>query len=324
MNRILGGALGATAFILAGALPAHAHATLAVTEAAPGGGYRGVVRVGHGCDGSPTTRLTVRVPDGVLAVKPMPKPGWTLETRRGAYARPQMLWGKPVTEGVTEVTWTGRLDDAHYDEFVFASQLSGALATGTTLYFPVVQECERGAANWVEIPKDGEDPHALKGPAPGVRLVAQAGAPAPSRLTGATVTTASGLVIEDAWARATPGGAKVAGGYVRVRNTGAEPDRLVGTAIPISGRGEVHEMSMDGGVMRMRPLENGLAIPPGAVVELKPGGLHLMFMDLSGGLKEGQSVKGSLTFERAGTVPVEFRVGGIGAQGPAGGGHQHH
>ena len=318
MNRIVSGALGATALVLAGALPASAHATLAVTEASPVGVYRGVVRIGHGCDGSPTTRLSVRVPEGVLDVKPMPKPGWNLETRRSAYARPYTLWGKPVTEGVTEVTWTGRLDPEHYDEFTFVSRLSDTLNADSTLYFPVVQGCETGAANWVQIPAEGQDPHALKEPAPGVRLVAgRSAAPA-------AATTANGLVVEGAWARATPGGAKVAGGYVRVRNTGREPDRLVAASIPVAKRGEVHEMSMDGGVMRMREVEGGIAIPPGASIELKPGGLHLMFMDLDGGLKEGQTVKGTLVFERAGIVPVEFKVGGIGAQGPAADAHQHH
>ena len=317
MNRIVRDALGATALLLVSPLPALAHATLAVTEATPGRAYRGVVRIGHGCDGSPTTRLTVRVPDGLLDAKPMPKAGWTLETRRGPYARPYTLWGKTVTDGVTEITWDGRLDPEHYDEFTFVARVADTLSPGATLYVPVVQGCARGATNWVEIPKEGEDPHALKGPAPAIRLVAQE-APA------ASAETAAGLMVEGAWARATPGGAKVAGGYLRVRNTGTRPDRLVGASIPLAKRGEVHEMSMDGGVMRMRPLETGLAIPPGSTVELKPGGLHLMFLDLEGGLKEGQTVKGTLTFERAGTVPVEFKVGGIGAQGPAAGEHQHH
>lgn len=326
MNRILSGALGATAFVqvafsLFNPLPALAHATLAVTEATPGRAYRGVVRIGHGCDGSPTTRLTVRLPEGVIDVKPMPKPGWTLETRRAAYARTYTLWGKPVADGVTEITWTGRLDDAHYDEFTFVSRIADTLAPGSTLPIPVVQGCEQGLVNWVEVAKPGEDAHALKAPAPTVRLVA---GDAPAVRAEASAVKAGDLVIEGAWARATPGGAKVAGGYLRVRNEGAQADRLVGTAIPLAKRGEVHEMSTEGGIMRMRPLENGIPIPPGGTVELKPGGLHLMFLDLEGGLKEGQTIAGTVTFERAGTVPVAFRVGGIGAQGPGAGEHQHH
>lgn len=128
------------------------------------------------------------------------------------------------------------------------------------------------------------------------------------------------LKIEAPWLRATPGGAKVAGGYLRITNTGREPDRLLGGSLPMAAKAEVHEMSMEGAVMKMRPVEGGLAIGPGQTVELKPGGFHLMFMDLTGGLKEGDGVKGTLTFEKAGTVEVHFHVGGIGAQASP----QHH
>lgn len=130
------------------------------------------------------------------------------------------------------------------------------------------------------------------------------------------------LTITAPWARATPAGAKVAGGYVRITNAGKEPDRLVGASIAVAGRAEIHEMTVKDGVMRMQGLEKGLEIKPGESVELKPGGFHLMFMDLSGGLKEGETVKGTLIFEKAGTLPVEFKVAPIGAQG-GGDGHRH-
>lgn len=136
-------------------------------------------------------------------------------------------------------------------------------------------------------------------------------------------TSAGALRIEAPWTRATPGGAKVASGYVRITNTGQESERLIGASMPLSERANVHQMSTEGGVMKMRPLEGGLEIKPGETVELKPGGYHLMFMDLHGGLREGDTVKGTMVFERAGRVPVEFRVGGIGA-GPPGGEHTHH
>jgi periplasmic copper chaperone A len=131
------------------------------------------------------------------------------------------------------------------------------------------------------------------------------------------------LVIEAPWVRATPGGAKVAGGYVKVTNTGKEPDRLIGGSLPNSTDVEVHEMAMADNVMKMRRLPDGLEIKPGRSVELKPGGYHLMFMGLSAGLKAGQQVKGTLVFQKAGTVEVEFRVAPIGAQS-GGGGHMHH
>lgn len=124
---------------------------------------------------------------------------------------------------------------------------------------------------------------------------------------------AGALRIEAPWIRATPGGAKVAGGYVRITNTGTQPDRLVGGSIPGSGHGEVHEMSMEGGVMKMRPVDGGVPIAPGQTLELKPGGYHVMFMGLTKGLKEGEGVDGTLVFEKAGTVEVHFDVGGIGA-----------
>ena len=129
---------------------------------------------------------------------------------------------------------------------------------------------------------------------------------------------AGALTIEAPWARATPGGAQVAGGFMKITNTGNEPDRLVGGTVPFAGRFEVHEMAMDGGVMKMRELSKGLEIKPGETVELKPGGYHVMFMDLKSGLKEGEVVKGTLVFEKAGKVEVEYRVGPIGGGAPGG------
>lgn len=135
------------------------------------------------------------------------------------------------------------------------------------------------------------------------------------------------LLIEAPWLRATPSGAKVAGGYLKITNTGSAPDRLVGGSLPIAGQVEVHEMSMVDNVMKMRRLD-GLEIKPGATIELKPGGFHLMFMELKDGLKAGQTIKGTLVFEKAGTVEVEYLVAPIGAatrdaKQPATGGHAH-
>ena len=130
------------------------------------------------------------------------------------------------------------------------------------------------------------------------------------------------LVIEAPWTRATPGGAQVAGGYLKIKNTGTDADRLVGGTLPVAAAVEVHEMAMADGVMKMRRLEKGLEIKPGQIVELKPGGFHLMFTGLREGLKEGKPIRGTLVFEKAGTVEVEYRVAPIGAQ--SGGQHKHH
>jgi periplasmic copper chaperone A len=122
------------------------------------------------------------------------------------------------------------------------------------------------------------------------------------------------LKIAHPWARATPKGAAVAGGYLKITNNGKEADRLVSGSVPFAGRFEIHEMSHEGGVMKMRALPKGLEIKPGETVELKPGSFHLMFMELKAPLVKDQTPrpKGTLVFEKAGTVEVEFAIEAIG------------
>ena len=121
------------------------------------------------------------------------------------------------------------------------------------------------------------------------------------------------LDIQHPWSRATPKGASVAGGYMKITNTGTTPDRLVGGTNENSEKFEIHEMSMDGGVMKMRPLPNGIEIKPGQTVEFTPGSYHLMFVGLKQPFEKGKRVKGTLQFEKAGKVDVEYVVEGIGA-----------
>ena len=128
---------------------------------------------------------------------------------------------------------------------------------------------------------------------------------------------AGDLVITQAWARATPGGAKVGGGFLTIENKGTVPDKLVGVSAYGAGKIEVHEMVMNEGVMKMRPVEGGLTIDPGKTVKLAPGGLHLMMMDLKSPLKQGDKMPVTLEFEKAGKVAVTLDVQGVGAQGPA-------
>lgn len=122
------------------------------------------------------------------------------------------------------------------------------------------------------------------------------------------------IKIEVPWTRATPTGAKVAGGFMKITNTGSEPDRLIGGSATVAGKFEVHEMAMIDSVMKMRELEKGLEIKPGESVELKPGSYHVMFMDMSQTLKEGDKVKGTLVFAKAGKIEVEYTVRAMGAQ----------
>ena len=135
---------------------------------------------------------------------------------------------------------------------------------------------------------------------------------------------AGDLVISQAWSRATPGGAKVAGGYLVIENKGTAPDRLLGASADIAGKAEIHEMAMDNGVMKMRPLDKGLVVDPGKTVKLAPGGNHLMLQELKGPFKQGDKVPVTLQFEKAGKVNVSLDVQAVGAQGPGDAGHSGH
>jgi len=163
------GAAGVAAFVGT----ASAHVTLERGEAPVGAPYKAVLRVPHGCEGAATIALRVRVPEGMIAVKPMPKPGWKIETVTGKYPKTYSYFhGAKLSEGVTEVSFTGgNLPDAYYDEFVFAGFLAGDLETGKMLYFPVVQECERGVHRWIEIPATGKSSGDYPEPAPALKLL---------------------------------------------------------------------------------------------------------------------------------------------------------
>ena len=166
-------ALGASIVIsgLCVSAAALAHATLEAQEAAVGSSYKAVMRVPHGCAGSATIRVRIRIPEGMVGVKPMPKPGWTLETTKGKYEKTYELQHGKISEGVKEISWSGgRLPDDQYDEFVFTGSIASDLKAGATLYFPTVQDCDTGAERWVDIPAEGKSAHDLKSPAPGLVL----------------------------------------------------------------------------------------------------------------------------------------------------------
>jgi len=124
------------------------------------------------------------------------------------------------------------------------------------------------------------------------------------------------LHIAHPWTRATLPNAPVAGGYMTIENTGETADRLVGGSTPAAEAVEIHEMTMDGDVMKMRPVEGGLEIPAGESVTLRPGGYHLMLVKPEEPLKEGTRVPLTLTFEKAGEVSVELAVDTVGAMRP--------
>jgi uncharacterized protein YcnI len=155
------------------ASPAAAHITLETKQATVGASYKAVFAVPHGCAGSATVKIRVQIPEGVIAVKPMPKAGWSVDVVEGKYAADYDYHGNKLSSGVKEVVWSGgRLPDHNYDEFVISTFLTDSLKPNTTLYFPVVQECETGVSRWIEIPAEGAgESHEDKSPAPGVKLL---------------------------------------------------------------------------------------------------------------------------------------------------------
>lgn len=136
--------------------------------------------------------------------------------------------------------------------------------------------------------------------------------------------TVGPLKIGHPWARATPPVAKVGGGYLSIENTGPMQDRLTGGSTEAAARIEIHESSLTDGIMRMREKADGVVLPPGQKVEFKPSGLHLMLVDLKAPLKQGDTVKAMLMFERAGSVAIELQVQGVGAPQPASADHTGH
>jgi hypothetical protein len=135
--------------------------------------------------------------------------------------------------------------------------------------------------------------------------------------------TAGSIDIKNPWTRATPRGAAVAAGYVVLANRGSVSDRLIGASFAGASSVELHRMTTEDGVMRMRPVTGGLEIKPGETVELKPNGLHMMFLGLKQALAPGQRIKATLVFQTAGTTEVEFAVEGMGGPATQHGGQGH-
>ena len=153
--------------LLLAAQAGFAHVVLDEPAALAGTSYRASFRVGHGCNGSPTTAIKVFLPAGFQGAKPMPKPGWALSTRVEKLAKPYNSHGKTVTEDVVEIAWTANskdnwLPDAWYDEFVLRG---GLPAEGGPLWFRVLQTCENGSLDWSRIPASGTSTKGLKAPA---------------------------------------------------------------------------------------------------------------------------------------------------------------
>ena len=133
---------------------------------------------------------------------------------------------------------------------------------------------------------------------------------------GAHHATAHGIAITQAWARETAQGQKDGGGFLTITNAASKPDRLVGASSGVAAQTQVHSMTMDHGIMRMRQVAGGLVIPAHGTLELKPGGYHIMLIGLRHPLRAGETVKLVLRFEHAGDVPAQLAVEPAGATGP--------
>jgi copper(I)-binding protein len=137
-----------------------------------------------------------------------------------------------------------------------------------------------------------------------------------SEAPAATETAASIIAVTEPWSRETAEGQNAGGAFMTIANTGTAADRLTGGSTPVAGRVEIHAVDMEGGVMSMRQLADGLEIPAGGEVTLKPGSFHVMLMDLKQPLKAGDKVPLTLTFKGAGTVETELVVKPAGTIAP--------
>ena len=283
--------LSAQAAFLLLCLPASAHVVLSQPTFEAGQNYAAFFKVDAGCENSPTTALRVEIPPGVTVLKTPAKPGWSLEPeKKGAQ--------------VIAVTWRGRLDAKSSDQFGLFLKLP---ATAATLYFPAVQQCEKGQIAWSDIPAGEQASAKVAHPAPMLRLTAAESAPA-NYMVGS-------IMIEQPWSPATPGGASTAAAYMTIMNHGSTPDTLLGGATASGGKLEIHQMSMTGGIMSMRPVPEGVTIPAGGTVVLSPQGpYHAMLLGLRSALVQGTRVPATLTFAKAGQVRVELTIAPIGAR----------
>lgn len=305
-----------------------AHASLTPSTAANGATVKLAIAIPHGCDGAPTDTVVVKLPEGFVSARPQVKPGWQIEITKGDYQKSHEVHGKPVTAGALEIKWSGgSVPDDQFDEFVVQGTLEGFDADAS-LPFVITQSCGAATIVWDQIAKPGENAHALEHPAPSLAVTAAAAddphAGMDMSMAAPASVTVGPLTLSGAFTRATLPNAPVGGGYVTIANAGSEADRLVSASSPVAEMVQLHQMKMEGEVMKMNEVEGGIEIPAGGTVTLAPGGLHIMFMGLKERFVEGGKVPVTLTFEKAGEVTIELDVGGIAAGAPATDAHQQH
>lgn len=289
--------------LFAGAGTSFAHVTLPPGGATAGSDYEAAFRVGHACEGAnSTTGITVRLPKGFALSDAQARKGWTLDVRKAT--------GSHVGDDAGEVRWTAEtpqsaLPTKERAEFLVRGKLP---AKPGVLWFKVLQTCDTGNADWAQVPATGTSTEGLASPAARLDVLAPG---------------VAAVDVRDAWIRASVPGQSGTGAFMKL--TAPSGARLVGASTPAAGVAEVHEMKMDGDTMRMRaagPVE----LPARQTVELKPGGYHLMLMDLKQPLSNGATVPVTLRFEDAKgqKTALELNVPVLaGAAAPAGGEHKH-
>lgn len=309
MTRVLAGCALAAALASTG----DAHVVLSQTSFTPGVNFAAFFKVGHGCGESPTTSLTVEIPEGVDVITFPAKPGWKLELQRARGAAPMSWNGGNPTGPVHSVTWRGKLDVKANDQFGLMLKLPSRQGA---IYFPTVQTCQTGENRWVEIPAPGQAWNSVPHPAPVLTLIAAAD----------TAVTAGALRVEQSWTRATAPNARTAAGYFKLTNSGTVADTLTGGSTDAAEHVEIHSVTNVNGVSSMRVAPGGISIAPGATVDMAPAGpFHLMLVGLKAPLVAGQKIPLTLNFTRAGAVRVELSVAAIGALAPAEANeHAHH
>ncbi|MDH7800718.1 MULTISPECIES: copper chaperone PCu(A)C [unclassified Rhizobium] len=306
---------------------AFAHTTFVDGSAEQDSTIVAALQVPHGCDGGlATTEVQIKLPEGFISAKPQPKAGWELEIIKGDYQKAYKNHGQEIKSGPVEIRWkAGNLPDEFYDTFAVQGKISG-IEVGQDLPFKVTQLCgDKGKVSWDEVAAAGVDPHSLKSPAPTIRVTAKehAGGHDHSAMNmdmgmNMDVVKAGDLELSAGATKAMLPGQPVGGGYVTIKNTGSSDDKLIGIESSAAGRAEIHEMAMVNEIMKMRKLDDGVVIPAGQTVELKPGGLHMMFFNVKKPFAEGDKVPVTLVFEKAGKVEIVLSAGSA-----KGGDHQH-
>ena len=284
-----------TLIALALAAPASAHVTLPPGGATAGTVYDAAFRVGHACskDAAATTGLKVRLPAGFTVVEAQPRPGWTL-----ARSRDEVSW--------TAASPQAGVPAAEKTSFVIRGKLTDKPGT---LWFKVLQTCDQGSVDWATVPvREGD-----KSTTPAARLeVLPVGVAA--------------VDVRDAWARLAVQGQTTTGVFARLSAPAGA--RLLGGSSPVAEHVGVHEMKMEGDVMRMRELDRGLPLPAGEAVELSPGGFNLMLTGLKQALPVGSSLPLTLRFldpqGREASLQLQVPVVAVPPSGEASSAHAHH